>query len=1022
MKLIFYIKIILLFVFNSTIAKDDNPIKFNSDEEKFISECVLKLDSLVLANRASKSTFYNFAVDWRRPVEKNAFKITILSDANVILNNFHTNSLTRNVPVAPYVLFTTRYENESSFNVDQLLNDLEEGFETKSSGQKIGFIEKYNSLKSETTNNTINNNDRSIELTKEILSRSILGNDGIAGTLLHYDFHFKVENGKNKRYINTNLVFDKRLPSFGVSEIYDPTRNQASGSFQWGNVFKSEITNYTNKLNATYSSITQVYKIKAVDALNKRISYNNANINNNNFDPYNINDNKANANNNSFNEENTNFILSTETNGAIPGYSSEDTYKKIKRKLGFYAYETKKELYILHVIIESSDRINFTKNYLDFGRQVFNQSNLNKNNSVLILVFGPPTGLNMPFNEINYAIVHGNAYNPYHLKESFDAAFQSTAALVNDNTKAFITGMNQFEKGVVYLFMDLPKPLITYRYAINKECEVVRIINVQLNSGGILHSRHLEIVSGYNPTPKYIKHDLLPEYIDQYNINAALLKISGESSLNNCHFSLTTSQVMNFAIPPFAKGIEIDYYDLAADYISLAAALLAPPYQIIVGASVATYYYNKGNYFGTLFEVIGVGISVFTHVNVKAFLNGTSFKVIATTTDVLSSGRLVDLSKNFDYNFIHGIRFNYTDDFVDIAIHGEGDNFILLIEKNGFIDEISIGADKLASILKEVIPENKAIRLLSCVDINAAKQLSVTSSRTVYTTGGIVRVHYADGGITTIPNKTGESVDWFKIERDKITKVAAPKGPAENIKNIKGEFLEFSNAKQLQADKALELGCAGCSTLIMQRGTIRGNTLNYLNINNGDPAIANFAKAYTDGGYPPKLETETWTDYFTKFEERHKNFNGFEAHHLNPANLFITSEGFRHYFNFYKGTDILNFNASNDIINSIFVEKKMFNKTINQTRGVHTNHYEYEELLKKFYDQEFNRIKIEKIESGISPEKLNEEIANEMHSLIIETTNALKKIITNECVIQKNEINLLFNNLNDLQLKLKNAK
>ncbi len=130
---------------------------------------------------------------------------------------------------------------------------------------------------------------------------------------------------------------------------------------------------------------------------------------------------------------------------------------------------------------------------------------------------------------------------------------------------------------------------------------------------------------------------------------------------------------------------------------------------------------------------------------------------------------------------------NTGDSYVDIIVHFQNGKYV--ISKEGALTtELLI--DDLAKIINEV-PNGKSVRLLSCNDLEAARQLSQITTKPFYASDGWVDL-YANGEVRSqnafhkFENGTqGSSITHQANEINGISKVRLGKGPGEWLTTLK---------------------------------------------------------------------------------------------------------------------------------------------------------------------------------------------------------------------------------------------
>ncbi len=115
------------------------------------------------------------------------------------------------------------------------------------------------------------------------------------------------------------------------------------------------------------------------------------------------------------------------------------------------------------------------------------------------------------------------------------------------------------------------------------------------------------------------------------------------------------------------------------------------------------------------------------------------------------------------------------DGFIDIVIHGSGTKFLVEIE--GVTTSIEV--EKLASFINAAFPDkSKAVRLLSCNNLEAAQELGEKLGRDVIATDGLIY-------LTDLGEIGTHNTDWFKISHNSKTKITSDwdRGPPRDVDN-----------------------------------------------------------------------------------------------------------------------------------------------------------------------------------------------------------------------------------------------
>lgn len=811
--------ILCLFTFHSALG---GKYSFSEEEEKFINECVEKINKQVLKNQellsSGKLDELQFAIDIRSSNEKDALgAISTLSAMNQHLNEFHKETSKNEFKIACYVLFTSRVEAGSG----SLLNTMNKLYEDNKL-ENATYSEYINMVKDE-TGETFNPDDltpvavrdnvpynaslASRELTEEILSRSLLGGKSYLGVLLHYDTYIK-----NKNYfINTNIALDERIPDIHSSFILSHERpTERSPLENWTNAFLEETQNLTCKLYKEYDNTHKLYVNIAFDLLTKQ-HYQNTSFTEQSFDPYSINENKINCNENDFDESLLKYVLTTNQYNDIPGIESDEDFKYFNRKLGFLAYNTKNHFYILHIEVESKD-INKV-DYNSFASDVYNQIPSSKSNLILIVVlsytesnFASSTG---GTKGIKYSFITGPGIEPG-IFTGFENTAKGNAILLTPAISSQITPFSFFGRAVLLAYAKIPKPYIRYNIAVNPYCQIMRTINIARNVKGLINTRELIIITNVPSQPfnlsfsvsppvyeniKYLSHKLVDEYIDQYHLNEAIIQVAGET---DCSRKLDVGDVYDIYIknkpPDYAYGKVTDYTQMAIDLAAAVAILLPTPYQVIAGGVAVVYYLNKGNTTNAAYEMAGIGLNLLTRQNVASFLGKLPWgKVIGT---VLKPRKVEEIITNSDLlEFINslksrGINAEVIGDEVHLLkVDGQVSESIgrvydntLIIEDAGWSKQKLFGGDPVIvnKDIKIVDLENNVldgkIELISDNKFRIKKTYVVDKGYGLNMSLDEIRVKYGEGGVRLV-TETEKNADEIIIQARSPKNKSLAKGP-----------------------------------------------------------------------------------------------------------------------------------------------------------------------------------------------------------------------------------------------------
>ena len=108
---------------------------------------------------------------------------------------------------------------------------------------------------------------------------------------------------------------------------------------------------------------------------------------------------------------------------------------------------------------------------------------------------------------------------------------------------------------------------------------------------------------------------------------------------------------------------------------------------------------------------------------------------------------------------INDISFKDNDGIIDVIVHAKNGGYVVLIDKA----ETIINEQDLADILRANILVTNKIRLLSCSNLESAKELSkLLLNYEIYATEDIVRLH-EDGGVSTIA-RGSVAQNWRKLK------------------------------------------------------------------------------------------------------------------------------------------------------------------------------------------------------------------------------------------------------------------
>ncbi|PKH51970.1 hypothetical protein CXF68_15305 [Tenacibaculum sp. Bg11-29] len=182
------------------------------------------------------------------------------------------------------------------------------------------------------------------------------------------------------------------------------------------------------------------------------------------------------------------------------------------------------------------------------------------------------------------------------------------------------------------------------------------------------------------------------------------------------------------------------------------------------------------------------------------------FGAIKGLGDIIASNHMIvlggDLAKTKAR--LAAIETKTKDGFIDIVIHG-ADNKLIIDGK-----EIS-DYTEITKYLDKVHPSNKKVRLLSCTNLEGARDFTkaLGDDYIVHATDGYVRVHN-DGLITTVPREIGGDTKWYQLTegKDEVLTINGPRGP-DGVSDAKylDDFIELSarSADEINWAKLQEL-------------------------------------------------------------------------------------------------------------------------------------------------------------------------------------------------------------------------
>lgn len=124
-----------------------------------------------------------------------------------------------------------------------------------------------------------------------------------------------------------------------------------------------------------------------------------------------------------------------------------------------------------------------------------------------------------------------------------------------------------------------------------------------------------------------------------------------------------------------------------------------------------------------------------------------------------------------DLDIIRDVVLKVNDNFLDVIVHADNNNkyFVYLENAKGELEKKDLTTADIVQIIENAeYAKNKIVRLLSCSDLESAKQISaLMPDRTMVATNDIVRLHI-DGGITTIAKSGNATQKWYTLEKGNI--------------------------------------------------------------------------------------------------------------------------------------------------------------------------------------------------------------------------------------------------------------
>jgi hypothetical protein len=256
--------------------------------------------------------------------------------------------------------------------------------------------------------------------------------------------------------------------------------------------------------------------------------------------------------------------------------------------------------------------------------------------------------------------------------------------------------------------------------------------------------------------------------------------------------SIAKEEIINLPDNIFVNGKnEIGYQKAIEAFDELSLLLSSTGADIFVdglGFVYAAYYGDVGTAAGFAvgaIPLLGNGLKKFMQGSMRAVVDVRAKKFILkefgqAVSDFFRLSRKTVVSE-FSLKGIGDIGdvlLKKDDNIIDLIVHYKDGKYWAYIEKEGkFIREGFDEADFAAFIKQKIPDDGSAIRLLSCSDLESAKEFSkLFPDRGIYAIEDIVRVH-ADGGITTIAQGT-ESQSWKRIKNGvEIGDAPTPKTP-----------------------------------------------------------------------------------------------------------------------------------------------------------------------------------------------------------------------------------------------------
>jgi len=138
------------------------------------------------------------------------------------------------------------------------------------------------------------------------------------------------------------------------------------------------------------------------------------------------------------------------------------------------------------------------------------------------------------------------------------------------------------------------------------------------------------------------------------------------------------------------------------------------------------------------------------------------------------------------------VKWNKDDKVLDLFVHSDINNnlFIYVEDANGKLKKINLAPETIAKTINNLVPRDKAIRLLSCNDLESAQELSKHFDRPIIATDDIVRVH-PDGGITTVARSGNDTQKWYRLEGGKKTEANSSEMPKKPDANKADDFVQM---------------------------------------------------------------------------------------------------------------------------------------------------------------------------------------------------------------------------------------